>query len=62
MDYVPKLNTKRDMRCLELPYATLKEALDCERRFASLSVVRNYCLRTIRFRLIVNAKASLSVI
>ena len=35
MDYVPKINTKRDMRCLELPYVTSKEALDCERRFAS---------------------------
>ena len=22
MDYVPKNNTKRDMRCLELPYVT----------------------------------------
>ena len=22
MDYVPKINTKRDMRCLELPYVT----------------------------------------
>ena len=22
MDYVPKINTKRDMRCCELPYVT----------------------------------------
>ena len=41
MDYVPKINTNRDMRCLELPYVTAKEALDCKRRFASLSVAHS---------------------
>ena len=36
MDYVPKINTKRDMRCLELQYVTAKggSLLQATLRFA----------------------------
>ena len=41
MDYVTKINTKRDMRCLELPYVIAEGGSRLRARFASLSVARN---------------------
>ena len=41
MDYVPKIITKRDMRCCEFPYVTAEGGSRLLGRFASLSVAGN---------------------
>ena len=41
MDYMPKIDTKRDKSCCELPYATPVGGSWLRARFAKLSVARN---------------------
>ena len=58
VDYVPKIKTKRDMRCCELPYVTAEGDFRRRAHFASLSIARSN-QHPKRFRRNLNSAAEL---